>query len=90
MSFRRYFKLMLKVVFSSTFVLALFVGTPVLLTGDDPAEMRLSLEFDAVDGIAIIVALPLIAALVFSVLSPLSFYLYKFTNRGTTGETDGE
>lgn len=88
MSFKRYIKLMLTVVISSTFVLALFVGIPILFTGDDPAEARLSLEFDAVDGIAIIVALPLIAALVFTILSPLSFYVYKFTHRGTKGETD--
>lgn len=62
----------------------------MLLTGDDPAEMRLTLEFDAIDGIAIIVALPLIAARVFTILSPLSFYVYKFTRRGTKGESDAE
>lgn len=81
MSFGRYVRIMLKIVLSSTFVLALFIGVPVLFTGDDPAEMRLTLEFDAVDGLAIILALPLIAALMFAVLSPLSFYVFKFTHR---------
>lgn len=88
MTFAHYIKLLLKIVVSSTFILALLIGVPILFTGDDPAEARLTLEFDAIEGLAIIVVLPLLTAVVFALLSPLSFFVFKLMSRPK--DDDGE
>ena len=81
MTYGSYIKLLLKIVLSSTFVLALFIGIPILLTGEEPATLSLNLGFDAVDGVFIIVGLPLLAAVLFAVVSPLSFFCFKIMNK---------
>lgn len=81
MTYGRYVKRLVQVVLSSTLVLSLIIGIPILFTGDEPATGSLTLEFDAIDGLFIIIGLPLIAAALFIVFSPLSYFFYKLMRR---------
>ena len=51
-------------------LLAIFIG------GETTAEMDLTLDFESIDGIWMILGLPVLFILVFLLLSPISFFIH--------------
>lgn len=87
MNFWSYFKLQSKVILSSSFVLACSIGIPILVFGDDDMVFDLTLEYEAIDGLFLIVIMPIVAIIVFSALSPLSLWVFRLIN-GSEERTD--
>lgn len=58
-------------------VLGLIVGISLLLAGETAMEIDLTLDFGPLDGIWWILGLPVLAILVFVILSPLSFLIHR-------------
>ncbi len=46
-------------------------------------NIDLTLDFDAVDGVWVKLGLPVLSILVFSLLSPLSFFIYGLLSKRT-------
>ena len=82
-----YIKQLAMIVFSSSFVLGLIPGIALLVTGETTMEADLTFEFERIDGIWFMLGVPLGALLVFMLLSPLSFLVYKLLSKK---KTDGE
>jgi hypothetical protein len=83
-----YVKQLFKVVLSSSFVLGLILGIALLVTGETTLEADLTFEFGTLDGLWFIVGVPLVSVLVFTLLSPLSFLVYRlFVVKRTEGES---
>jgi len=74
-------------VLSSSLVLGLIVGISLLLIGETTANVDLTFEFGSYDGFWWILAVPVVAALVFVLLSPLSFLVHlRLTKRNADNE----
>lgn len=76
-SFRNYIKQLTKFVLSSSIVLGLIVGLSLLIAGGTTMEIDLTLDFGPFDGVWWIIGLPILAILVFAILSPLSFLIHR-------------
>jgi uncharacterized BrkB/YihY/UPF0761 family membrane protein len=76
-SFGNYIKQLCKIVVSSTVVLGLVVGLSLLISGETTMEIDLTLDFGPFDGIWWVIGLPVLSILVFVILSPLSFLVYR-------------
>jgi len=82
-----YIKQLAMIVFSSSFVLGLIPGIALLVTGETSMEVDLTFEFERLDGIWFMLGVPLVSLLVFTLLSPASFLLYKmFSMKRTDSE----
>jgi hypothetical protein len=53
----------------------------LLINGETTAEIDLTLEFGAFDGIWFLIGLPIIGTLVFLLLSPLSFGIHRLLTK---------
>lgn len=80
-SFRQYIKQLCLFVVTSSFVLALIIGVALLFYGDGSMNVDGDVEFGDFDGLIVILGLPLLAVLLFVVLSPLSFLVYRALSR---------
>jgi len=80
-SFSSYIKQLCLIVLSSSFVLGLILGISLLVNGETSMNVDGDLEFGALDGFWLIVAIPLISLLVFVLLSPLSFFIHKLLSK---------
>jgi len=68
----------------------LIVGISLLLTGETTANVDLTFEFGTFDGIWWILGVPVVAALVFVLLSPLSFLIHmRLTKSNADNERSG-
>lgn len=72
-----YIKQLSMIVLSSSLVLGLVLGLALLVTGETTMEVDLTFEFGTLDGFWFILGVPLVSLLVFTLLSPLSFLVYK-------------
>lgn len=77
-SFLNYLKQLSKFVLASSIVLGLIVGTVLLIVGKTTIEVDLTFDFSRFDGLWFIVGLPVVSVLVFAVLSPLSFLIFRY------------
>lgn len=85
-----YIKQLFKVVSSSSLVLGLILGIALLVTGGTTMEVDLTFEFGTLDGLWFILGVPVVSVLVFTILSPLSFLVYRlFSLKRTKGESPG-
>jgi len=80
-SFSGYIKQLCIVVLSSSFVLGLILGVTFLVIGETSMNVDGDIEFGALDGLWLIIALPLVSVLVFVLLSPLSFLIHKLLSK---------
>ena len=80
-SFGSYIKQLSKVVFSSTLILGLIIGVSLLFIGEASINLDIGLEFSAIDGLWVMLGFPIASVLLFVLLSPLSFYIYKLISR---------
>jgi len=68
----------------------LILGIALLLIGETSANVDLGFDLGAFDGFWLIFGLPVIAVLVFAVLSPFSFLIHKqWTKRSANGDSAG-
>ncbi len=81
MSIGRYVKQLCMIVFSSSLALGLILGTALLIVGKTSMGVDFTFDFGALDGIWLMLGLPLAAVLIFVILSPLSFLLYKLISK---------
>ena len=81
MTFGNYIKQLLKIGFSATLALGAAIGLLLLILGETTAEIDLTLEFEAIDGIWFLIGVPVIMTLVFLLLSPLSYGIYRLLTR---------
>lgn len=80
-SFTDYLKQLCLFVFSSSLVLALILGMSLLVAGEASMNLDLDLDFGAFDGLGVMVGLPLLSLLLFAILSPLSFSVFRLLSR---------
>ena len=76
-SFINYIKQLFKFVLSSSVVLGLIVGLALLITGETTMEIDLTFEFGPFDGFWWMLGVPVLAILIFVILSPLSFLIHR-------------
>lgn len=81
MSFGIYFKRMLGVILSSTLALGLLAGIGLLVFGDFTMNLEGDIEIGRFDGLWLVFGLPILSALAFVILSPLSFLLSRLISR---------
>ncbi len=81
MSIGGYIKQLCMIVFSSSFVLGLILGAALLVTGETSMGVDLNFDFGALDGFWLMLGLPVVSVLIFVILSPLSFMLYKLISK---------
>lgn len=85
MTYSGYLKQLWKYVFSSSLVLGAIVGIANLVAGESTANVDLEIDMGGVGGLWLIPGLPLLAVLVFVLLSPLSFWIHKLLSKKTPG-----
>ena len=81
MRYGRYIKNLLKTVLSSSLALGLIIGVAIIVNGETTAEIDLTLDFDEVVDVGVILGLPVLSILIFSLLSPLSFFIHKLLSK---------
>lgn len=83
-SFTVYIKQLCIFVLSSSLVLAVILGISLLIAGESSMSLNLDLDFGVYDGLGVILGLPLLSILIFVVLSPISFFIFRrLSKRGT-------
>ena len=81
MRFGSYIKHLVKIVLASSLALGLVLGVSIFLSGETSMNIDLTLDFDAVDGVWVILGLQLVSILLFSLLSPLSFFIHGLLSK---------
>ena len=81
MRFGSYIKHLVKIVFASSLALGLVLGISIFVSGETSMNIDLTVDFDAVDGVWVILGLPLVSILLFSLLSPLSFFIHGLLSK---------
>ncbi len=74
-------------VLSSSFSLGLIIGIVALVVGETTLSGNLELEFEALDGLWVILGLPVLSLIAFVLLSPLSFFIHKLLPKGSDQST---
>ena len=64
-------------VFVSTLVLGIIFGISMLLVGETSMGLDFTFDFGTFDGIWLMLLLPILATLVFAILSPLSYLVSR-------------
>jgi hypothetical protein len=80
-TFGDYIKQLSKIGLSSSLALAAVISLLLVVVGDTTAEIDLTLEFGALDGIWFLIGLPIIAILILLLLSPLSYGIHRLLHR---------
>ncbi len=83
MRFGGYIRHLVKIVLSSSLALGLVLGISIFVSGETSMNIDLTSDFDAVDGAWVILGLPALSILIFSLLSPLSFFIHGLLSKRT-------
>ena len=89
-TFGNYIKQLVKIGFSASLALGAGVGILFLIVGNTTAEIDLTLEFGALDGIWFLIGLPIITTLVFLLFSPLSYWIHRLLERSFKNQSRGD
>ena len=81
MRFGIYMKQLVMILLSSSLSLGLILAISILAHGQTTMNIDLTLEFDAIDGVWVMLALPALSILIFAALSPLSFFIHKLLSK---------
>ena len=90
MSYGNYLKQLCKYVLSSSVVLGLVVGVLNLFAGGSTANIDLEIDLGGVGGLWLVPGLPLIAVLLFTIFSPLSFQIHKLLSKKESHDVTGD
>jgi len=88
--YRSYLKHLSVIVFSSTMILGLIIGAFVLVIGETSINLDGVVEFSSIDGLWVMLGLPIFSVLIFVIVSPLSFFVYRLLLRGKTEDSPPE
>lgn len=77
-SFTTYLKLLLKIVLSSSLALALLIGIAILVVGGASGNLEFDVDIERIDALWVLLGLPIIAALLFTILSPISYLISRW------------
>ncbi len=80
-SYSNYSKQLFKVVLSSSLVLAVILGIALMIFGESSMKLDMELDFGTYDGLWLMIGLPLLSVLVFAVLTPVSFFVYRLVDK---------
>ena len=86
MTLRSYVGTLCRFVISSSLALASIVFVALLISGGASITADLNLDVSRLDGVWLLLGLPLVALVTFVVLAPLSFLLHRRLWRGTREE----
>ncbi len=89
-SFSSYIKQLCTYVLSSSFILGLILGISVFIAGEGSMNADLDFDFGGLDGLWLILGLPLASVLVFVLLSPLSFLIHKQLSKRDSGNASSD
>ena len=81
MPFRRYLGQLCIFVLSSSLTLGLMLGISLLIAGESSMDVDLDLDFGVFDGLWLILGLPVLSIIIFTILSPLSFFVHRLLSR---------
>ena len=84
MRFGSYIKHLVKIVLASSLALGLVLGISIFVSGETSMNIDLTVDFNAVDGVWVILGMPVLSILLFSLLSPLSFFIHGLLSKRTT------
>ena len=73
--------------FSASLALGMVIAILLLIRGETTAEIDLTFEFSAFDGVWFLIGLPIITVLVLLLLSPLSFGIHRFLTKRHRAES---
>jgi len=79
--FSKYIRHLLKIVFSSTISLGLLAAAIILFVGETSMNFDIGLDIKRSYSAWVLLGLPLVAVLVFAILSPVSFLIYRLISR---------
>jgi len=77
-SFTTYLKRLLKIVLSSSLALALLIGIAILVVGGASGNLEFDVEIERIDALWVLLGLPIVAALFFTILSPISYLISRW------------
>ena len=77
-SFAAYLKSLLKIIVASSLALARVIGIAILLVGGASGSLEFDVEIDRVDALWVLLGLPIIATLLFTILSPISYLISRW------------
>jgi len=77
-SFTTYLKRMLKIVVSSSLALALLIAIAILLVGSASGDLAFDVDIKRIDALWVLLGLPIIATLLFAILSPISYLISRW------------
>jgi len=80
-NFRTYIRVLLKIVFSSAIALGLLAAAIILVVGETSISLDITLDIERSYSVWVLLGLPIIAILLFAILSPISFLIYKLVSR---------
>lgn len=80
-SFGSYTKQLFVIVLSSSFILGLILAISLLVIGETSMNVNADLEFGGIDGLWLVIAVPLVSILVSVLLSPFSFLVHKLLTK---------
>ncbi len=81
MPFGRYLSQLCIFVLSSPLTLGLMLGISLLIAGESSMDVDLDLDFGVFDGLWLILGLPALSIIIFTILSPLSFFVHRLLSR---------
>jgi len=87
--FGAYLRCLLRVIIPSTVTLALLACILILAVGETSMNLEIGLEIERTDGLWVLLGLPAIAILLFVLISPISFLLYRLQSRRTHKDVPG-
>jgi hypothetical protein len=80
-NFSTYIAALLRIVFSSAVCLGLLVAAIILIVGETSISLDITLDIKRSYSVWVLLGLPIIAILLFAILSPISFLIYKLFSR---------
>lgn len=90
MSYRDYLGTLCRYVLSSSVVLGIIFGVANLIAEESTADIDLEFDLGGPGGLWLIPGLPLVALVVFAILSPLSFQVHRmWPRKGAEEPTTG-
>jgi galactitol-specific phosphotransferase system IIC component len=87
--FRNYFKNLCVTVFISSLLLGVILGIALLIVGETSMGADFTFDFGTFDGIWLMLLLPILATLVFAILSPLSYLASRLIARKSRAGSAG-
>jgi len=81
MTFRNYVGQVIKISVSESLALGAVLAAVILVVGGTRAHIDIALEISAMDGLWILIGLPVLTILALLLVSPLSFGVYRLLTR---------